>query len=285
MLSLAFLLPVAALSANPPAPPPPYVLRTLALGHDPERRFRLKSDGFYEMLEFEPGELPPTGLRVRPASAPAGAAPAAVAKEPLRLPIPFLLNSVQQIILPPEFPPEIPLAVDLEIQLPAQAGKPPSKSYEPVVEVPRPPGSTSALLVLYNPVGRKTWDGIKPSLMDTSESALPPGGVLAINLTGLPLLADIGGRVGVLSPGKSALVRPSPGAGGLFALKLVLQNGSEEIQLVDSARDLGSGSRALMVVYPVPVRQNARGADFIFFPFAPDPKPEPVAPSPAPPGR
>lgn len=278
MYPLLLLLPVLALAGSPPSSPQEsFILRTLALGHDPERAFILNADGFYVMVDPKPWELPPVRLRVRPArteSTPTGGA----AREPLRIPIPFLLNSVQQVVLPPEFPPNVPLAVDLEIQAPAQAGKQPSKSYEPVVEVPRPAGSTSALLVLYNPVGRKTWDGIKPSLMDTSESALPPGGVLVVNMTGLPLLADIGGHVGLLSPGKSALVRPSLGAGGLFALKLILQNGSEGIQLVDSARNLGSGSRALMVVYPVPVRQNARGADFIFFPLAPDPKPEQVAP-------
>jgi hypothetical protein len=279
MRALLFLLPALVLAANPP-PPAPFALRTLALGHDPERKFRLKSDGFYEMLELEPGELPPTGLRVRPARAPSSAPLPGAPREPGRVPIPFLLNSVQQIVLPPDFPPEVPLAIDLEIQVPAAAGKPASKSYEPIAEIPRPAAATSALLVLYNPVGRKTWDGIKPTLLNTSESVLPPGGLLAINLTGLPLQADIGGRAGVLSPGQNALVRPSV-ASGLFSLRLALGSRDEEIQLVDSSRELPAGSRALLVVYPVPVRQNARGADFIFFPIAPDPKPEPaVVPPP-----
>lgn len=281
----ALLLALAAsLPAAEPAPPP-YVVRLLAIGHEPERKYKLRSDGFYDMLELDPREMPPQALFLRlPALPVALPGPKRVA----RIRCGVQLNAVQETALPATVPPEAPLPIELEVVKPGADGAkgPAERTYDEIGEIKRAADSTSALVILYNPVGRKSWDAVKPFVIDTSERALPPGTILLYNLCPESLVAQVGSpNAGTLAPAQSAFVRPSVSASGQFGLKLVLMRNREEVQLVDSQRDLPPGSRGLLVVYPVPGNRNARAADFVLYIFPPDPKPETVAaPVPGPAG-
>jgi hypothetical protein len=273
-LLLAAALPAAELAVKPSSPVP-YVVRVLALGHDPERKFKLRSDGLYEMMDTDMRELPPREIFVRP-PAPTIVLPGA--KPPTHIACGLQLNGVQQTILPATILPDDPLPLELEVVAPPVAGAkgPPEKSYKEIGEIKRTPESTSSLVILYNPAGQKTWDGVKPFVIDTSEVTLPVGSILVYNLCRESLSATIGGNNGVLASGQSALVRPKVSADSLFELRLLLAKSSEDVQLIDSVRGLPPGSRAFLIIHPVPISRNSREADFVLFVIPADPKPEPI---------
>lgn len=271
MRAAPLLLLASGLAATParaadPAPPP-YVLRVLALGHEPERRFFRRPDGFLDMHELDPRELPPAALFARPA---------AQGRESDRARLSVSLNSVTEAALPPPPASGDTLALERELRLPAEPGRPAEVRYERLGEVARPAGSGSSLVLLHNPVGRRTWDDVRPAVIDTSESRIPPGTVLVLNLCAEPVDAALGGRAGRLAGGQSALVPVAAAAAAPLSVRLELRRGGESVQLFDSAREMPASRRALLVVHPVPVARNARGADFSLLPLTPDPAP--VAP-------
>lgn len=288
---------LAPLGAQPEkakeAPPPPYILRVLALGHEPERKFKGVAGGLFVMLPPEPDEIPPPRLYFKPPPPPAPLpAGSPLARQFERVPCELSLNSIQQVSVPIEVPREARLVIEKELPAPpaaANGGKGvPEKAYAELGVLERRPDASSALVILYNPAGAKTWNNVRANVIDTSESAIPPGAVLVYNLCREPLSATIGaGVAGTLAPGQSALARPRIDPEGNFALRLLLDRNSEAVQLVDSERAFPPGSRAFLVVYPVPAVRNIREADFVLFVIPPDPKPEPVAapaPGPAKPG-
>lgn len=264
--------------AEPAKPaPPPYVLRLVALGHEPERRFFLRSDGFFDMHELDPRELPPSALYVRASEA--SAAPGS--REPARTRVGVVLNSMTETQLPP--PPAAGETLLIERQVATEApakDRVPELRYERMGELARPAGSGSALVILYNPVGRRGWDDVRPTVVDTSESKVPPGSVMVLNLCPEPLDAVLGERAGQLAAGQSALVPVGVAASAPLAVRLSLRRGAEPVQLFDSAREMPASRRALLLVHPVPVARNARGADFLLLPLAADPSPPPAAPVP-----
>jgi len=265
MRAALLLLAAAALAVPPaPVPPPPYVLRVLALGHEPERRYFVRSDGFLDMHELDPRELPPSALFVRPA--PEG-------REAERARVGVALNSVTETVLPPPPAAGDTLALEREVRLPAAPGRPAELRYERLAELARPAGSGSSLVLLHNPVGRRTWDDVRPSLIDTSESRIPPGSVLVLNLCPEPLDAAVGGRAGRLPSGQTVLVPVSVAPAAPLSLRLELRRGGDAVQLFDSAREMPASRRGLLVVHPVPVSRNSRGADFSLLALASDPAP------------
>ena len=282
MRALLLLLPLASLAAEKAAaPPPPYVLRVLALGHEPERRFFLRSDGFFDMHELDPRELPPAALFLRAPDAP----PAPGSREPLRHRAAALLNAVGESRLPPVPEGGDALVIERAVEAPASEGKPPEVRYERLGDLARPAGSASALVILYNPLGRRTWDGVKPTVLDTSASRVPPGSLLLMNLCPDPLDASVEGRAGQLAAGQSALLAVSAPGGAPLELKLALRRVAEPAQLFDSAREMPVSRRALLIVYPVSASRNARGADFILLPLSEDPAPAAPPSPPAASGR
>ena len=283
--SLLFSIALTAADSGPKSvipQPAPYIVRVLALGHEPDRKYKLLSNGFYEMLELDSREMPPRVLYIRPPT-PTVVLPGA--KTPARIACGLQLNGVQQTVLPATILPEDPLPLEVEVLSPPVAGAkdPPEKSYKEIGEIKRTPESTSSLVILYNPVGRKTWDGVKPFVIDTSEKSLPVGAMLVYNLCTDSLLARIGSPgEGTLAPGQSAFVRPQVSALNYFDLKLVLQRNGEQVQLIDAAREFAPGSRGLLVIYPQPVDRNTRGADFVLYIFPADSLPEPAIVPPSP---
>lgn len=271
MRALLLLLPLAALAADkvpPPPPPPPFVVRVLALGHEPERRYFLRADGFFDMHELDPRELPPSALFLRAPSA--AAVPGA--REPERIRLPVVLNSVTeaQVAAPADGQ---SLVLERAISVPAAEGKPAETRYEAVGEVVRTPGAGSALIVLYNPLGRRTWEGVKPSVLDTSSARVPVGSLLLMNLCAEPVDASVGGRAGQLAGGQSALLPVQVPGGAPLELRLALRRGPEPTQLFDSAREMPASRRALLIVHPVAASRNARGADFLLLALSADPDP------------
>jgi hypothetical protein len=284
MRVLLMLMPLTALAADStapstPTPPPPYVVRVLALGHEPERRFFLRADGFFDMHELDPRELPPTALFLRSSSA--LAVPGA--RQPERTRLSVVLNSVTETQLPAPADGQT-LVVERAVVVPAAEGKPAETRYEAVGEVSRAPGAGSALVVLYNPLGRRTWEGVKPSVIDTSSSRIPAGSMLLMNLCTEAVDASVGGRVGQLAGGQSALLSVAVPGGAPLELRLALRRGAEPTQLFDSAREMPTSRRALLIVHPVSPARNARGADFLLLPLSADPEPPP-APASAGAGR
>jgi hypothetical protein len=282
-LFISAVIPAADSAPKPVIPPPaPYIVRILALGHEPDRKYKLLSNGFYEMLELDSREMPPRVLYIR-LPTPAVVLPGS--KPPAHIACGLQLNGVQETVLPTSIPPEDPLPLELEVVAPPVAGAkgPPEKSYKEIGEIKRTSESTSSLVILYNPAGRKTWDGVKPFVIDTSEKALPAGAMLVYNLCTDNLLARVGSPgEGTLAPGQSAFVRPQVNAQNYFDLKLVMQRNGEQVQLIDAAREFAPGARGLLVIYPQPLDRNTRGADFVLYLFPVDPQPEPViAPPPA----
>lgn len=271
MRALLLLLPLAALAADK-APPPPFVVRVLALGHEPERRYFLRSDGFFDMHELDPRELPPAALFLRaPASSPVPGS-----REPERIRLPVVLNSVTeaQVAAPADGQ---ALVLERAVVVPAAEGKSAETRFEAVGEVVRSPGAGSSLVILYNPLGRRTWDGVKPSVLDTSSSRLPLGSLLVMNLCAEPVEASVAGRAGQLAGGQSALLPVQVAAGAPLELRLSLRRGPEPTQLFDSAREMPASRRALLIVHPVSPSRNARGADFLLLPLPADPEPAPPA--------
>lgn len=281
LLSLLPLAALAALAADPakPAPPPPHIVRVLALGHEPERRFFLRADGFFDMHELDPRELPPSALFIRLPAAPGAAA----SGEPPRIRAVVTLNSVSETSVPAPSPGET-LPIERQVTVPAADGKPAQTRYERVGELNPVPGAGSSLVILYNPVGRRTWEGVQPTVLDTSASRIPAGSLLLMNLCSEPLEATVGGRGGQLPGGQSALIPVAAAAGSPLALRLLLRRGSEPTQLFDSAREMPASRRGLLIVHPVAERRNARGADFLLLPLSADPEPAPATP-PAPVAR
>lgn len=296
LLALLLLLVRADAAAPAEPPPPPFAVRVLALGHDPERRYRKigggagSPGGLLIMEDPDPSELPPAEIYFRPPPPPTPLpAGSPAAKAFARIACPTSLNSVHQILLPPEIAADAKLVIEREgppAPVPNGAKGAPEKTYDEIGVLQRAPKLTSALVVLYNPVGAKTWERVRPTVIDTSESALPPGGILVYNLCREDLLASVGGNNGKLAAGQSALVRPKVDASGLFALRLLLARSGDATQLIDSVRELPAGSRAFLIIYPVPVSRNAREADFVLYVIPPDPKPAPpAAPATKPAGR
>lgn len=286
---LAGLAPLAAQPDKAKeAPPPPYIVRVLALGHEPERKFKGVAGGLFVMLPPEPDEIPPPRLYFKPPPPPAPLpAGSPLARQFERVPCELSLNSVQQVSVPSEIPREARLVIEKELPEPPvpTGGKGrPEKAYAELGVLERRPDSGSALVILYNPAGAKTWNNVRANVIDTSEATIPPGSVLVYNLCREPLSAAIGaGVAGTLAPGQSALARPRVDPEGNFALRLLLERNGDAVQLVDSERAFPPGSRAFLVVYPVPAVRNIREADFVLFVIPPDPKPEPVAaPAPGP---
>lgn len=293
LLALGVLVAAPELVAQVAPEPPPHVVRVLALGHDPERRYRKigggagSPGGLLIMEDPDPSELPPPQVyfRAPPVQPVAPGVPAA--KVERRTACPVNLNSVQQVTLPKDIPADAKLAVEREAPpKPAVPGAklPPEKVYDQIGSLQLTPGASSSLVVLYNPVGAKTWENVRPSVIDTSEKSLPPGAILVYNLCRESVQATVGGNVGVLASSQSAFVRPAVDASNLFGLRLLLARSGEDVQLVDSVRELPKGARAFLIIYPVPLSRNAREADFILFVIPPDPKPEPVV-APAPPAN
>ena len=262
--------------------PPPYVVRVLALGHEPERKFKGVEGGLFVMLPPEPDEIPPAQIFFRPPSPPAPLpANSPLAKQYERIRCEISLNSIQQSVVPVEVPRDANLVIEKEIPPPISAAGSlkgvPEKAYEELGKLERKSESSSALVVLYNPAGSKVWNKVKANIIDTSESTLPVGSILVYNLCRENLSATVGSpTAGVLTAGQSALVRPVTNGAGNFALRLLLNRGGEIIQLIDGERSFPPGSRAFLIIYPVPITRNAREADFILFVIPPDPKPEPV---------
>lgn len=289
ILLLAGLAPLAAQPEKAKeAPPPPYVVRVLALGHEPERKFKGVEGGLFVMLPPEPDEIPPPRLYFKPPPPPAPLpAGSPLARQFERVPCEITLNGIRQVSVPSEIPREARLVIEKELpEPPVTAGGKgrPEKAYAELGVLERRPGASSALVILYNPAGAKTWNNVRANVIDTSESTIPPGSVLVYNLCREPLSAAIGaGVAGTLAPGQSALARPRIDAGGNFALRLLLDRNGEAVQLVDSERAFPPGSRAFLVIYPVPAVRNIREADFVLFVIPPDPKPEPAV-APMPPG-
>lgn len=270
-------------------------MRVLALGHDPERRYRKigggagSPGGLLVMEDPDPSELPPPQIYFRaPPVAPIAPGLPSAPKVERRTACPVNLNSVQQVSLPKDVPSDAKLAVEREAPpKPPVAGSklPPEKEYDQIGSLQLTPNATSSLVVLYNPVGAKTWENVRPTVIDTSEKALPPGAILVYNLCREAVQASVGGNVGVLASGQSAFVRPAVDPSNLFNLRLLMSRSGDDIQLVDSVRELPKGARAFLIIYPVPLSRNSREADFILFVIPPDPKPEPVvAPTPGPVG-
>jgi hypothetical protein len=294
LVLLGFLSAVPDAVALAVPEPPPHVVRVLALGHDPERRYRKigggegSPGGLLVMEDPDPSELPPPQIFFRAPPAPAVAPGLPATKVERRTACPVNLNSVQQVTLPKDIPVDAKLAVEREAPpKPVTAGTklPLEKEYDQIGSLQLTPGATSSLVVLYNPAGVKTWENVRPSVIDTSEKSLPPGAILVYNLCRESVQASVGGSVGVLASGQSAYVRPAVDAANLFGLRLLLARTGEDVQLVDSVRELPKGARAFLIIYPVPLSRNAREADFILFVIPPDPKPEPVAaPVPGPAG-
>jgi len=263
------LLPslLLAQAVPPPAPQPPYVLRVLALGHEPERKFFLRSDGFYDMHALNPEELPPQEIFARlPTAAPVTGSP-----EPERIRVGVMLNAVGEVQLPSTASVGETLILERAKVTAAKEGKPAETRYERLGEIPRTADSSSALVLLYNPSGRRTWEDVRPSIIDTSGSRVPPGSLLVMNLCAEPLEAVIAGRGGQLVSGQSALVNVATAAGAPLELRLSLLRGATPTQLVDSARTMPASRRALLIVYPVPIARNARSADFLLIPLSVDP--------------
>lgn len=293
LAALAPLFLVAAVSAAPAtaqkeASPPPYVIRVLALGHEPERKFKGITGGLFVMLPAEPDEVPPSRLYFRPPAPPAPLPPGSpLARQFEPTACELSLNSIQEVRVPAEVPRDAKLTVEKEVPAPPAADGvakgAPGKAYAELGVLERKPDATSALVILYNPAGSKTWNNVRANFIDTSEAALPVGSILVYNLCRETLTATVGTPgAGTLAPGQSAFVRPSTGPAGSFVLRLFLDRGSDPVQLVDSERAFPPGSRAFLIVYPVPANRNAREADFILFVIPPDPKPEPVV-APLPP--
>lgn len=267
-------------------PPPPFVVRVLALGHDPERRYKKigggagSPGGLLIMEEPDAKELPPTEIYFRPPPPPAPLpANSPLLKAFTRVACATNLNSVQQVTLPAEIPVDAKLIIEKEVPAPpaaAGAKGPPEKAYDEIGVLQRKSETTSSLVVLYNPVGAKTWENVRPTVIDTSETVLPVGSILVYNLCRENLSATIGGNNGVLASGQSALVRPAVGTDSLFGLRLLLAKSGEDVQLIDSVRGLPPGSRAFLIIHPVPISRNSREADFVLFVIPADPKPEPV---------
>lgn len=258
---------------------PPYVVRVLALGHEPERRFTRVEGGLFVMLPPEPDEVPPGVIYLKPPVSPVPLpARSPLARQFDRVPCTVSLNGIQQVLIPPEIPREAGLVVEREAlaqSAPASVG-PAAKVYEELGVIERQPGATSSLVILYNPVGSKVWNRVKANVLDTSESVLPPGSLLVYNLCRQKLVATVGSpTAGTLAPGQATMVRPRVDAEGNFALQLLLERGASVVQLVDSERGFPPGSRGFLIVYPVPISRNVREADFILFVIPPDPKPEP----------
>lgn len=283
LLLFGFSAGAASAAPGEPAkqPPAPYVVRVLALGHEPERKFKSITGGLFVMLPPEPDEVPPSALYLRPPAPPAPLpANSPLARQFERVPCGITLNGIQQSVLPPEIPRDAKLVIEREaLAQPApNAAVAGAKAYDELGTLELKPGASSALVILYNPVGSKVWNNVKANVMDTSESVLPPGSVWVYNLCREKLVATIGTPgAGTLAPGQSAMVQPRTDADGNFALHLLLERGESVVQLVDSERGFPPGSRGFLVVYPVPENRNARGADFILFVIPPDPKPEPLA--------
>jgi hypothetical protein len=295
LLFLSVFAPSAP--AQVPAEAPPHVMRVLALGHDPERRYRKigggvgSPGGLLVMEDPDPSELPPPQVYFRAlVSGPAAPGAPRPGKVEFRAVCPVSLNSVQQVALPRDIPPDAKLAIEREVPpkpAPAGARLLAEKTYEQMGSLQLKPGSTSSLVILYNAVGSRTWENVRPSVVDTSETSLPAGAILVYNLCREAVQASVGGRVGVLASGQSAFVRPAVDADNLFSLRLLLSRSGEDIQLVDSVRELPKGARAFLIIYPVPLSRNAREADFILFVLPPDSKSETepaVAPVPGPAG-
>ena len=294
MSRAALILLLAAVAGAPAAekpkdapPPPPYVVRVLALGHEPERKFKGVAGGLFVMLPPEPDEIPPPRIYLKPPPPPAPLpANSPLARQFERVSCELALNGIQQAVVPNDIPRDAKLVIEKEVP-----GAPPvegsakgahDKAYAELGTLERKPDSSSALVVLYNPAGSKTWNNVRANVIDTSESALPVGTVLVYNLCRETLTATIGSPgSGTLAPGQSAFVHPRVDADGNFALRLFLDRGADPVQLIDGERSFPPGSRAFLIIYPVPANRNAREADFILFVIPPDPKPEPVATPPA----
>jgi hypothetical protein len=173
------------------------------------------------------------------------------------------------------------LVIERAVAAPAVEGKPAETRYEAVGEISRAAGARSSLILLQNPLGRRYWEGVKPSVIDTSSSRVPPGSILLMNLCAEPVDAVVGGRGGQLAGGQSALVAVAAPGGAPLELRLALRRGAEPIQLFDSARAMPASRRALLIVHPVATARNARGADFLLLPLSADPEPPPVPAVPA----
>jgi hypothetical protein len=281
------LLAIGSLRGADPGPggeqPVPQVVRVLALGHEPDRKYQLLSNGFYAMLDLDPRELPPPAIHLRlPASSSPGGG-----REPRRIACAVQLNGVLTSQLPDDLPAGAALPIELESLAPPGSGQAsaPERTYREIGLIPRTPGAHSSLVILYNPIGRRTWDGVKPVVLDTSDKAFPPGALLVYNLCPEDLSAQIGVSVGTLAPGQSAFSQPQVGPRGYFDLRLALRRNGNDVQLVDASRQFPSGSKGLLVVYPQPAERNNRAADFVLYFIPPDPKPEPVAPPSAKPSH
>jgi hypothetical protein len=278
--ALLLALLAAALPAAP-SEPPPHVVRVLALGHEPERRFFKRADGFFDMHEIDPREMPPSALFLRAPDAP----PAPGSREPSRVRLSVVLNSVTETALPASAS-GASLVLERAVETPAAEGKPAETRYARLGELARPPGPGSSLVILYNPLGRTTWESVQPTVMDTSPSRLPAGTLLVMNLCAEPLEAVIGGRAGQLAAGQSALLPVAVPGGSALELRLALRRGSDVTQLYDSAREMPFSRRGLLIVHPVPTRRNIRGADFLLLPLSADPEPPAAAATtPTPAGR
>jgi hypothetical protein len=283
--AVSFAAPV---SPQKDAPPPPYVIRVLALGHEPERKFKSITGGLFVMLPPEPDEIPPSRIYFRPPAPPAALPPgSAIARQFEPISCELSLNAIQEVRVPAEVSRDAKLTVEKEIPAPAPVdgkGKA-GVAYEELGAIERKADATSGLAILYNPAGSKTWRNVRANFIDTSESTLPVGTVLVYNLCRENLIASIGSPgAGTLTAGQSAFVRPKTDANGNFLLRLFLDRNGDQVQLVDSERGFPIGSRGFLIVYPVPENRNARAADFILFVIPPDPKPEPVV-APAPPAN